>query len=345
MLAWFALVFNSEALRPQADTVYTHHFGLNQAPFTINPNPEFLWLSDKHAKAFDVLKEGILERDGCVLLTGDIGTGKTTLIKRLVQLDDVAAIFVTINDPDLTPLDFCNVLAAEFDMGRRFEAREAFQAALKHFLLQAFSTYRKVLVIIDEAQRLNPDALKEAASLSNLQMAGRKLIKVFFVGQLEFNQMLQLPENASVLQSIAAQFYLEPLTEDETRSYVEHRLKVAGREAPLFSPEAVAEVHRLSRGYPRLINIVCDHALLFGYGADLQRIDLRLVRECSRNLAVALDLKELPGKEELVAAVDRSITARRNEPNEEPRRSQRPVALAVAILAAAAAAGAYLLYR
>ncbi len=325
--------------------MYAHHFGLNQPPFTISPNPQFLWLSDKHAKAFEILKEGILERDGCVLLTGDIGTGKTTLIKRLVQLDDVAAIFVTINDPDLTPLDFCNVLAAEFDMGRRFEAREAFQAALKHFLLQAFSTYRKVLVIIDEAQRLNPDALKEAASLSNLQMAGRKLIKVFFVGQLEFNQMLQLPDNASVLQSIAAQFYLEPLTEDETRSYVEHRLKVAGREAPLFSPEAVAEVHRLSRGYPRLINIVCDHALLFGYGADLQRIDLRLVRECSRNLAVALDLKELPGKEELVAAVDRSITARRNEPNEEPRRSQRPVALAVAILAAAAAAGAYLLYR
>jgi hypothetical protein len=131
---------------------------------------------------------------------------------------------------------------------------------------------------------------------------------------------------------------------EETRSYVEHRLRVAGREAPLFSPEAVAEVHRLSRGYPRLINIVCDHALLFGYGADLQRIDLRLVKECSRNLSVALDLKELPGKEELVAAVDRSITAR-NEPKAEPRRSRRPVVLAIAILAAAAAAGAYLLYR
>jgi general secretion pathway protein A len=236
------------------------------------------------------------------------------------------------------------VLAAEFQMGRRFDSREDFQAALKHFLLQAFSAYRKVLVIIDEAQRLNPEALKEAAGLSNLQMAGRKLLKVFFVGQLEFNQMLQLPENAPVLQSIAAQFYLEPLTADETRSYIEHRLRVAGREAPLFSPEALAEVHRLSRGYPRLINIVCDHALLFGYSADRKRIDLCLVQDCSRKLAVALDLKELSGKDELVAAVDRSITAR-NEPKEEPRRSWRPVALAVAALAAAAAAGAYLIYR
>jgi general secretion pathway protein A len=324
--------------------MYEQHFGLSQPPFTISPNPEFLWLSDKHAKAFEILREGILERDGCVLLAGDIGTGKTTLIKRLVQLDDVAAIFVTINDPDLAPLDFCNVLASEFDMGRRFESREDFLAALKHFLLQAFSSYRKVLVIIDEAQRLNPEALKEAANLSTLQMAGRKLIKVFFVGQLEFNQILQLPENAPVLQSIAAQYYLEPLTADETRSYIEHRLKVAGRDTPLFAPEALTEVYRLSRGYPRLINIVCDHALLFGYSADRKRIDLRLVRDCSRKLAVALDLKELSGKDELVAAVDRSITMR-SEPKEEPRRSRRTVVMAAAILAAAAAAGAYLLYR
>ena len=185
-----------------------------------------------------------------------------------------------------------------------------------------------MLVIIDEAQRLNPEALKEAAGLSNLQLAGRKLVKVFFVGQLEFNQLLQREENAPVLQSIAAQYYLEPLTEDETRSYIEHRLKVAGRETPLFSPEAMAEVHRLSKGYPRLINIVCDHALLFGYSADLKRIDLRLVRDCSRKLAVALDLKQLSGKDELIAAVDRSITTR-NAPKEEPRRNWRPVALAV----------------
>ena len=106
--------------------MYEQHFGLSQPPFTISPNPEFLWLSEKHAKAFEILREGILERDGCVLLAGDVGTGKTTLIKRLVQLDDVAAIFVTINDPDLAPLDFCNVLASEFKMGRRFDTRDDF---------------------------------------------------------------------------------------------------------------------------------------------------------------------------------------------------------------------------
>jgi general secretion pathway protein A len=325
--------------------MYIHHFGLSRPPFTISPDPQFLWLSDKHARAFETLKEGILERDGCVLLTGDIGTGKTMLIKRLVQLDDVAAIFVTISDPDLSALDFCNVLAAEFGMRRRFETRDDFVAALKHFLLQAFSSYRKVLVIIDEAQRLNPEVLKEAAGLSNQQMAGRKLLKFFFVGQLEFNRLLQREENAQVLQSIAARYDLEPLTESETLGYIEHRLKVAGRDTPLFTREAVSEVHRLSKGYPRLINIVCDHALLYGYGADLERIDLATVRECSRDLSVALDLEELPGKEELIAAVGNSVTAR-NEPRLPAERSWKQRALiGAALAAAAAAAGAFLLYR
>lgn len=300
-----------ESLGPSAETagakggsMYLSHFKLSRQPFTISPDPEFLWMSDKHAQAFEVLKDGILERDGCVLLTGDVGTGKTTLIKRLVQMDDVAAIFVTISDPDLRPLDFCNILADEFGMGRRFGTRDEFIASLKHFLLQAFSTYRKVLVIIDEAQRLNPAALAEAAGLSNLHLAGRKLLKVFFVGQLEFDRLLQQAENSAVLRSVSARHHLEPLSEDETRSYIEHRLKVAGRESPLFTPEAAREVHRLARGYPRLINILCDHALLYGYGAEVDRIGPELVRDCSRDLTVALDIQHVPDGDTLGAAAD-----------------------------------------
>jgi general secretion pathway protein A len=321
--------------------MYLSHFGLSEKPFSISPDPQFLWLSDTHAGAFETLKDGILERDGCVLLTGDVGTGKTTLIQRLVQLDHVAAVFVTISDPDLRALDFCNILADEFGMGRRFDTRDDFLAALKPFLLQAFSTYRKVLVIIDEAQRLNAEALAEAAALSDLHLDGRKLLKFFFVGQLEFSRLLQQGENAPVQERISAQYCLMPLTEEDTQSYIEHRLKVAGREEPLFTREAVSEVQRLSKGYPRLINIVCDHALLFGYGDGLDRIDAETVRNCSRNLAVALDIEELPDKRELVAAAESAIAAKSSPITVKTNRLTL-VAGSAALLAAAAV---FLFYR
>jgi type II secretory pathway predicted ATPase ExeA len=304
--------------------VYNEHFGLAKEPFSISPNPDFLWLSEKHAAAFETLKEGVLNRDGCALLTGDIGTGKTTLIKRLVKLEDVAAIFVTINDPDLNRLDFCNILAAEFGMSRRFDRREDFYMGFKHFLLGAFSAYKKVLVIIDEAQRLNREILQETVDLSNLQLAGRKLLKVFFVGQLEFNRFLMQEENRGVLQNITAHYYLEPLTEKETRCYVDHRLQVAGRQRPLFTEDAVQEVYALSKGYPRLINIVCDHALLYGFGSGLNEIDGRVVRECSRDLAVALDLDSQPDKDGLVSSIEETIEARNPPSPDAAGRSWRP---------------------
>jgi len=274
--------------------VYIEHYRLNKEPFSISPDPEFLWLSEKYAAAFETLKKGILNRDGCVLLTGDIGTGKTTLIKRLAQSGGLAAVFVAINDTGLTRLDFCNSLAVEFGLNRRFERREDFYTSFKNVLLGKFSAYHKVLVVIDEAQRLNPEIFKETLELSNMQLAGRKPLKVFFVGQLGINALLKQEEHRGVLKNIAVRCDLNPLTQKETGQYVDHRLKVAGRDAPLFTEDAVKEVHALSKGYPRLINIVCDHALLYGYGSGLNEIDGRVVRECSRDLTVALDLDVVP---------------------------------------------------
>jgi general secretion pathway protein A len=315
--------------------MYLSHYHLSKEPFSISPDPQFLWLSEKHQKAFEVLKEGILERDGCVMLAGDIGTGKTTLIKRLVKLDDVAAIFVTINDPDLDALDFFNILASEFQMERRFAGKEEFLAAFKHFLLGAFSAYKKVLILIDEAQRLNHEILQEIVGLSNLTMAGRKLLKVFFVGQLEFNAMLMREENRDVLQSISAHYYLEPLTEPETRRYIEHRLKVAGARQPIFTLEAIQEIFKLSKGYPRLINIICDQALRYGYTSGLKLVDGTVVRRCRRNLPLEPDRDGELEKEKLVAGVESSIEARQNQVGETtPRRYRDILVLAAAIIVA-----------
>jgi general secretion pathway protein A len=251
----------------------------------------------------------------------------------LVKLDDVAAIFVTINDPDLTALDFFNLLASEFQMNRRFSGKDEFVAAFKHFLLNAFSSYKKVLIIIDEAQRLNHEILQEIVGLSNLQMAGRKLLKVFFVGQLEFNAMLMREENRDVLQNIAVHYYLEPLSEPETARYIGHRLKVAGARQQIFTPAAMKEIFALSQGYPRLINIICDTAMLCGYGFDLQSIDGGIIQQCRRDLPGEVDDAAALEKEKLVAGVEATIEERQHQvPKAAPRSYLNFLMLAVVIV-------------
>ena len=312
--------------------MYLSHFRLEKEPFNISPDPDFFWMGAKQAAAFKTLREGLLERDGCVLLTGDIGTGKTVLVKRLVDLKGVAAIFTTITGPELNGLDFYHILAAEFHIGRKFNSRKEFLADVTLFFAQGFSADQKVVIIIDEAQRLNREILKDVVVLSNLQLSERKLAKIFFVGQLALNDLLTREENRDVLQNISARHCLEPLTEEETRSYIAHRLKVAGREQPLFSAAAMREIHALSKGYPRLINTLCDHALLCGYSANLSVIDDRVIKECSADLSVALDLddgseKPHPGPAAALSADDRG-------PPQPAQRSWRSLFYIAAVVAA-----------
>lgn len=274
--------------------MYLDHFNFKREPFGMAPDPEFLWLGHQHGRVFETLREGVFERDGCVILTGDVGTGKTVLVKRMLRQDRVAAVFITVSGPKMKELDFYHVLAAEFHLKSRFESREEFIAAFSRILARKYGSYRKVILIIDEAQRLTPEALQDLFVLADRQSNGTKRLKILLVGQLDFNAAAVLEINGGALPNIAARCRLEPMTEASTKAYIEHRLKAAGREQPLFSAGAVHEIHALSKGFPRLINIICDHALLYGYSGNLAEIDGGLIRDCSRDLSVALGMEEAP---------------------------------------------------
>ncbi len=269
--------------------MYQSFYSLNSKPFQITTDPKFLWLGEKHKEALATLKYGLLENKGFLLLTGDIGTGKTAIINALIKIIDVAAIVATIPDPGLDSLDFFNILAEEFKMKRRFDSKGAFLIHLKHFLHNASDADKKVLLVVDEAQMLNHDLLEQIRLLSNIEMNNRKLINIFFVGQTEFSDMLREERNKAIRQRIGVTFHIDPLTENETRHYIRHRLKIAGTDQEIFSSKAVQEVYFFSQGYPRLINIICDHALLTGYAAGVKVIDVNLIKECEKELHIPID--------------------------------------------------------
>ena len=264
--------------------MYLEFYNLSKKPFQITTDPEFLWLGEKHSEALATFRYGIQEDKGFLLLTGEVGTGKTALIKMLISTVDVATLVASVPDPSLEPIDFFNFLAEEFKMDRRFASKGDFLIEFKQFLLKAYSSEKKVLLIIDEAQRLTHDMLEQVRLLSNIELDNRKLILIFFVGQTEFNRTLLDDRCKAVRQRITVSHHLEPLNERETHQYILHRLKMAGARRQIFSLDAMRQVHLFSSGYPRLINIICDHALLTGYAVNAKIIDVQHIQECEKEL-------------------------------------------------------------
>ena len=274
--------------------MYLSHYGLQKKPFDISPDPSFLWLGEKHREALSYLKYGILENKGFLMITGDVGTGKTALIKRLTRLIDAATFVVTVPDPDMDRLDFFNFLADELGMNRTFQSKGEFLIHFKHFLKDAYSEHRKVLLIIDESQRLNHELLQEIRLLSNIDLGGQVLLNIFFVGQTEFNQILKEERNRTVRQRITASFHLDPLNAEEVKNYIVHRLRIAGASNQIFTDEAIRRVFEYTDGYPRLINILCDHALMTGYASGATAILPSMVDECAEELSITFGTEWLP---------------------------------------------------
>ena len=272
--------------------MYLNHFNLREKPFNISPDSRFFWVSENHKEGLAAFKYAILEEKGFMLLTGDVGTGKTLLINAFAKMSGVETLIATIPDPDLDVMDFFRLLAEEFKMNKVFFSKGEFLIQFRQFLLDSYGSDKKVLLIIDEAQRLNHELLEQIRLLSNIEMDHRKLINIFFVGQIEFNQMLMEEQNKAVRQRIAVNYELKPLTESETAEYIRHRLMLAGATDDIFKPNAMREVFTLSSGYPRLINIICDYALVTAYPAELKKIGADLIKVCGKDLHISIGVNK-----------------------------------------------------
>jgi general secretion pathway protein A len=266
--------------------MYLDFYKLHLKPFSISTDPKFLWLGEKHKEALAVLKYGILDNKGFLLLTGDVGTGKTTLLNALLDSlgDDVLVALVT--DPGLAKMDFFNFVADSFEMDRNFKSKGEFLIYLKNYLLDVHRQNKQTLLIIDECQHLNQKLLEEVRLLSNIEKFNTKLINIFFVGQSEFNDIILRPRNRAIRQRITINYNISALSEQETDKYIRFRLNVAGSKEAIFTARAIKAVYKFSNGYPRLINIICDQALLTGYVKEKRKIDEKIVSECANELKI-----------------------------------------------------------
>jgi general secretion pathway protein A len=262
--------------------VYTEFFGLNEKPFSITPDPRYLYLTARHADALAHLFYGISESGGFIQLTGEVGTGKTTLIRSLLeQMPDKAKIAVILN-PHLSAVEFLAAICAELHIPLPAQqSKSALIGALNHFLLRAHAEGTRVVVIVDEAQTLDAELLEQVRLLTNLETSKQKLLQIILIGQPELRDLLSRPDMRQVAQRITGRFHLEPLSREETSAYVQHRLKVAGARTDVFKPSAIRELFRRSSGIPRLINVVADRALLAAYTLDTPTISGKLVRRAA----------------------------------------------------------------
>ena len=275
--------------------MYLNHYQLKRMPFEIGPDPKFLWLGSKHFEAHAILRYGILESKGFIVIIGEPGTGKSTLLNATTANFGSNIRFAKITDPALDEMDFFNFVANAFEMGKTFQSKSEFMIQLGEFVKDAEAQSKKVILVIDEAQRLTPAMLEQIRVFSNIETPGQKVLSCIFAGQTEFLDLVN--QNRALAQRVFFSHIIQPLTQSETGDYIAHRLKVAGTEEPIFTSAAVQEVFRLSGGNPRLINILCDQALLSGYASDTKTIGPELIKEGTENTLIPLNTKKEPAAE------------------------------------------------
>jgi general secretion pathway protein A len=269
--------------------IFNNYFGFSQNPFSITPNPAFLYLSLSHQDALGHLVYGVGQGGGFVALTGEVGTGKTTLIRSLLEQElDNIEVALCLN-PQLTAPEFvaniCDELNVEYNDGKSL--KELIDN-LNKYLLEAHAAGKRVVAIIDEAQQLSRDVLEEVRLLTNLETANEKLLRIILVGQPELQAMLARNDLRQLSQRITARSHLSPLDAKDTATYVRHRIRVAGGHPDVFSAAALKRIYRLSEGVPRLINVLCERSLMGAYSQEKRRVTVATVnRAAEESLGVS----------------------------------------------------------
>lgn len=265
--------------------MYRAHYGLVKRPFEMTPDPSFLYLGETHQEGLATLVYGVKARKGFVMLTGEVGTGKTTLLHALLAQLDAETASAFIFNPRLEPLDFFRMVFDEYGIEAECRTKADYLLALNRYLIDRLERDAPALLIVDEAQNLTPEMLEEVRLLSNLETSTSKLIQIMLVGQPELKEVLQRPELRQLRQRIVLRHHLRPFSAEETTDYVQERLRLAGYTGKgIFTKGALREVYAVTGGLPRLVNVVCDGALLLGYGRESTQIDRGEVREVARDL-------------------------------------------------------------
>jgi general secretion pathway protein A len=264
--------------------MYASFFGLNEKPFSITPDPRYLFLSERHAEALAHLVYGINEAGGFIQLTGEVGTGKTTVVRSLLTQAPKHAEIALILNPRMTPAEFLLAICEELHIAVAPQSAGSLKDLvdlLSRHLLRAHAEGKRIVLVVDEAQNLAPEVLEQVRLLTNLETETQKLLQIILIGQPELRELLGRNELRQLAQRITGRYHLDPLSDDEAAAYVRHRLRVAGSTREIFTNGALREIQRLSGGVPRLINIISDRALLGAFTEDRHVAGASVVRRAA----------------------------------------------------------------
>jgi general secretion pathway protein A len=273
--------------------MYEEYFGFTEKPFSLTPDPKYLYKSESHANAFELLQYAVQRREGFVVITGDIGTGKTTLCRALLEQIDRNTFSALVLNPFLSEEDLLKLILQDFGVVSREDVKRGRLAnvskqelieTIYDFLLSLLPLRASAVLIIDEAQNLPMPVLEQIRILSNLETDKDKLLQIVLVGQLNLAPLLKAPQMRQLDQRVSIRYQLRPLSRDEVAAYVSHRLTVAGGSAVTFQPKALDMVHTRTHGIPRLINLVCDRSLLAAYSGRTSRVSVDMVYHAADNL-------------------------------------------------------------
>lgn len=266
--------------------MYQEFYGLKENPFSLTPDPKYLYFTARHQEALAQLYYGITERKGIVAMIGEVGTGKTLLLNKLMEtLHEQEMLFAYVFNPTMTPNDLFEYIAADFGLDCSSASKSQFLMRLNNLLIERYRENKTTVLIIDEAQNLTFDVLEELRLLTNLETAREKLLQIVLSGQPELSLKLDHQSVRQLKQRISLRCRLKPLTLDEVRDYITSRLKIAGYAGEgLFDARAIEKIYELSGGVPRIINNVCDNALISGFSYGRSKVELQLIEEVAEEL-------------------------------------------------------------